>query len=429
MSTTLRSPYRRDFMDWLPASGLRVQVVEKPRRPIPSDPEASIEEALRHPLDSEPLEDLARRALTATIVVTDATRPCPDQRLVSALLRRLQSGGLRDEAIRIVVAIGMHRPSTDAEKIEKLGKEIVSRFAVHDSEPLEPAMQVDLGVTPDGTPVRIDRRVVETDLLISTGIIEPHQYAGFSGGWKTVGIGTAASATITRLHGMRFLEDPAVRLANTEGNPFLEEMRWIGERAGLRFVMNVSLNPEGSVDLVRAGHPESVHRDLSAIVKEQSVVPIEREWPIVIGGAGHPKDSNLYQATRMPTYLCFGRRPAVARGGAILVPAACPEGAGAGPGEKLFFDWLSSGSPDEILSRARTEGYPAGGQRAVMVAWARMIADIAFIGTACPGIVEACGMKAFPTLAEGVTWARGKTGSSDVLVVPRCLTTLPEVRD
>lgn len=429
MNTALRIPYGRGFMEWQPAPGLSVRVVEKRGRTVPVDPVAAIEAALDQPLDSERLEELALRARTATIVVTDSTRPCPDHLLVAALLRRLRSGGLPDDAVRIVVAIGMHRPSTSSEKLEKLGEPIVSRFAVHDSEPLERGMQVDLGVSPDGTPVRIDRRVVETDLLLSTGIIEPHQYAGFSGGWKTVGIGTAASATITRLHGMRFLEDPAVRLANTEGNPFLDEMRWIGERAGLRFVMNVSLNPEGSIDLVRAGHPESVHRDLSALVKEQSVVAVEREWPIVIGGAGHPKDSNLYQATRMPTYLCFGRKPVVSSGGALLIPAACPEGAGAGPGEKLFFDWLSSGSPDEILARARSEGYPAGGQRAVMVAWARKIADIAFIGTACPGVVEACGMRAFPTLEEGVAWACNRTGRSDVLVVPRCLTTLPEVQD
>jgi lactate racemase len=278
-----------------------------------------------------------------------------------------------------------------------------------------------------GTRVRLDQRVVETDLLVSTGIVEPHQYAGFSGGWKTVAIGTAASGTISRLHGMRFLEDPSVRLASTTGNVFLEELRWIGERAGLRFVVNVSLSSENAIEEIRAGHPEAVHGELSKVVRQEAVVAVDKAWPIVIGGAGHPKDSNLYQATRMPTYLCFGRKPVVAPRGVILIPAACPEGAGSGPGEKLFFDWLSSGTPDEILTRARRDGYPAGGQRAVMVAWARQIADIAFIGTACPDVVEACGMKAFPSIQLGVDWARETTGKNEVLVVPHCLTTLPEL--
>ena len=415
-------------MSWSPPSGVDVTLVESSVPESLKNPEQAISQALDAPVESPPLEVLASGAGSATIVITDSTRPCPDHRIVPGIIERLVRAGIPESRITIVVAIGMHRPSTPAEKIEKLGAEIVGRFRVVDSSPLDPADQVDLGDGPDGTPVRIDRRVVETDLLIATGIVEPHQYAGFSGGWKTVGIGTASAATIESLHGMRYLEDPRVRLACVEENPFLKSMRWIGERARLRFVVNVALDSAAAIVSVLAGHPEAVHQRLSDWVRERAVREVAHPFPIVIGAAGHPKDSNLYQATRIPTYLCFSERPAVVPGGVILVPAQCGEGAGEGPGERLFFKMLSeAGGPDDVLAQARTVGYPAGGQRAVMVAWAQKMARIAFVGTQFPDIVKACGFQAFDRMSDAVDWAFAATGSREVLAVPHALTTLPLV--
>jgi lactate racemase len=427
VSQPIRLPFGREYIEWLPPDDLQVTLVEKREPPALPDPLRSLEQALDAPDHSPSIEELAAGARSATIVVTDATRPCPDRILVPALLERLHRAGIPREGVTILVAIGMHRPSTPGEKEEKLGPDLVRQYRVVDSAPLDTAQQVDFGLTPDGVPVRVDRRAVEADLLLATGIVEPHQYAGFSGGWKTVAIGTASKETISALHGMRFLEDPGVRLALTDGNPFLEAARWIGEKAGLRFVVNVAIDSAGRVVAVRAGHPESVHRALAAWVREKAIVPVGGTWPIVIGAAGHPKDSNLYQATRIPTYLCFGRKPVVSEGGAILVPAACPEGAGQGPGEELFLKWLSgSGGPERVIERARREGIPAGGQRAVMVAWALRLARIAIVGSADPGVARACGLESFGLMAEAVEWARDLTGKNRVLVVPRALTTLPE---
>jgi nickel-dependent lactate racemase len=420
-------PYGRASLTWVPRPDLDVTLV-RPREPIaPEDPDSLIREALGDPLGSPPLARLAQGIRTATIVVTDATRPCPDRRLVTPILETLAAAGIADEAITILVAIGMHRPSTPEEKREKLGDAIVARYRVIDSAPLDPEQQVDFGPSRDGVPITIDRRAAEADLLIATGIVEPHQYAGFSGGWKTVAIGTAGAATITALHGMRYLEHPRVRLGMTDDNPFLDTARWVGERAGLRFVINVALDPHGTIRRVRAGHPEAVHREMSAWVRGEAIVPVEGEFPIVIGAAGHPKDSNLYQATRIPTYLCYARRPVVAPGGVILVPAACPEGAGQGAGERLFEEMLGQGLPPaEIVERARRDGYPAGGQRAVMVAWAQQTARLAFVGTRDPELPRRLGMLSFATLDEGVDWALRETGSNRVLAVPHALMTLPE---
>ncbi|HEX7879399.1 MAG TPA: nickel-dependent lactate racemase [Candidatus Eisenbacteria bacterium] len=420
-------PYGRDRITWVPDPALDVTLVE-PREPPPAqDPGRLIREALENPLGSPLLAELSRGAKSATIVVTDATRPCPDRLLVTPILETLAAAGIPDTAITLLVAIGMHRPSTPEEKIEKLGDAIVSRYRVVDSAPLDPRLQVDFGTSRDGVPITIDRRAADADLLIATGIVEPHQYAGFSGGWKTVAIGTAGAATITALHGMHYLEHPRVRLGMTDDNPFLDTARWVGEKAGLRFVVNVALDPNGVIRRVRAGHPETVHRDMSAWVRGEAIVPVDGQFPIVIGAAGHPKDSNLYQATRIPTYLCYARRPVVAPGGVILVPAACPEGAGQGAGERLFEEMLGQGgSPDEIIERARREGYPAGGQRAVMVAWAMKNARLAFVGTIDPELPRRLGMLSFRTLEEGVEWAVRDTGSERILAVPHALMTLPE---
>jgi len=420
-------PYGRSRVTWAPGPALDVTLL-RPREPVPvDDPGLLIRDALGRPLGSPALAELARGAKSATIVVTDATRPCPDRLLVTPVLEALAEAGVADTAITILVAIGMHRPSTPEEKREKLGDAIVARYRVLDSAPLDPEYQINLGTSPDGVPMTIDRRAVEADLLIATGIVEPHQYAGFSGGWKTVAIGTAGAATITALHGMRYLEHPRVRLGLTDDNPFLDTARWVGEKAGLKFVVNVALDSNGSIRRVQAGHPETVHREMSAWVREEAIVPVNSEFPIVIGAAGHPKDSNLYQATRIPTYLCYARRPVVAPGGVILVPAACPEGAGQGAGERLFEEMLGrGGTPDEIIDRARREGYPAGGQRAVMVAWAMKRAQLAFVGTMDPDLPRRLGLLSFPTLDEGVEWAVRETGSERVLAVPHALTTLPE---
>ena len=420
-------PFGRELLTWQPAPELDVTLLSKTVVRPSAPPEELVAQALANPVGSPSISELARGARTATIVVTDATRPCPDRLLVQPLLDELAAAGLPDSAITLLVAIGMHRPSTLEEKIEKLGAAIVDRYRVVDSAPLDPELQLDLGSSADGVPISIDRRAAEADLLIATGIVEPHQYAGFSGGWKTVAIGTAGQATITALHGMAYLEHPGVRLGVTDKNPFLEIARWVGERAGLKFVVNVSLDADGGILRAMAGHPESVHRDLSVWVRDHAIVPVDSAFPIVIGAAGHPKDSNLYQATRIPTYLCFGRRPVVERGGVIIVPAACPEGAGQGTGERLFEEMLSRGlEPAAIVALAQREGYPAGGQRAVMVAWAQQFATLAFVGTVDPDLPKRLGLVGFRTIEEAVDWAVHRTGSDRVLAVPQALTTLPE---
>ena len=165
--------------------------VSKPVEPLKNLQDA-IQQVLKSPTSSPPLHQLASPGQRACIVFTDITRTSPDHLLVPALLAELQKGGIRDEDIPLLCGIGMHRPSTPQEKIVKLGSEIVQRYRVIDNEPQNPEALVDLGTTAGGVPVLVHRATVEADLLIATGIVEPHQYAGYSGGRKVITPGEAS---------------------------------------------------------------------------------------------------------------------------------------------------------------------------------------------------------------------------------------------
>src|SRR5207247_6579002 len=210
-----------------------------------TDVEAEARLALRHPHGSPALWERAREAVarrteaTAVIAVTDLTRASPDAALVPPMLDELNVGGISDERITVIVAVGLHRTTTAAEKRDKLGR-VVDRVRVVDSEGRDPAKWADLGtIPPYDVPGFTQKLVKEADLVVATGIVEPHQYAGYSGGRKTVAIGCSGEPVITATHGMRFLEDPGVRLAKIEGNPFHETVREIARRAGLRLCLNV----------------------------------------------------------------------------------------------------------------------------------------------------------------------------------------------
>src|SRR4029078_4962774 len=158
-----------------------------------------------------------------------------------------------------------------------------------------------------------------------TASAEPHQSAGWSGGRKTVAIGCCGEPTITATHGMRFLEDPGVRLARLDGNPFHETIREIARLAGLRFCVNVVTDDREAWVAVAAGEPQHVLTELVIAASRLYTRPIDRQYDIVIAGVGKPKDVNLYQASRAATYLRFAPTPVVRVGGAIIIPAQLDE--------------------------------------------------------------------------------------------------------
>jgi len=429
MLKSFRIPYSKSVLEFrLPAEMQADSAVSRLVEPV-ADAAAAIQEALANPSGTPPLAQLARRDDRVCIVFTDITRASPDHLLVPALLKELEKAGVRDENITLLCGIGMHRPSTAEEKRIKLGAAVAGRYRVIDNEPQNPEALVDLGLTPGGVPVLLHRAAVETDLLIATGIVEPHQYAGYSGGRKTVAVGAAGEALIAHTHGPAFVDHPGTRLGRIEGNPFHEAVTEAARRANLRFILNVVLDDDKHILRLAAGDPEQAFGELVNFARSVYEVPIPHQYDIAIGGVGYPKDSNLYQASRAPSYLFFAPTPVVRPGGFFIIPARCEEGAGAGVGEQRFLKALSE-APDvqSILEDARRNGYLPGQQRAFVMAKVLEQAHVIIVGSECPDLVAACKMIPASTIDAALELAARQTGSSArVLVVPHAMLTLPIV--
>jgi len=436
---TYTIPYREGQITFDLPSDMRGTAVESKKVPPIADVEAAIAEALARPVNSPPLRELARAAsltsdaasLEACIVFTDITRASPDHLLVPALLAELAAAGVRDEDITLLCGIGMHRPSTPEEKVIKLGAEVAARYRVIDNEPQNPAALVDLGTTESGIPLSVHRAAYEADLLIATGIVEPHQYAGYSGGRKTVAVGAAGEAMIAYTHGPQMVDHPGTRLGRIEGNPFHEAVSEAARRAGLRFILNVVLDDHKRMAAVRAGEPTAAFLELVSFARELYEVPVPQRYDVVIGGVGFPKDANLYQASRAASYLFFAPTPVVKPGGFLVIPARCQEGAGEGVGEQRFLEKMRDARDmSSLLAELRRTGYPPGAQRAFIMAKVLKGARVVIVGSEHPDLVKSCKMIPAETMEEALGIAAETLGPElDVLIVPHALLTLPVVSE
>jgi len=424
-----RVAYSKSFLEFAIPPTMQVRVAEtKPARPL-KDARRAVAEALAHPIGSAPLRELARGGQRVCIVFTDSTRACPDHLLVPALLGELENAGVRDKDVTLLCGSGLHRPSTQEEKSAKLGAAVVARYRIIDHAPQDPACLADLGVTPGGEPIQIHRTAVEADLLISTGIVEPHQFAGYSGGAKTLAVGAAGEALIAHTHSPAFLDHPRTRLGCIESNPFHEAVIEVGRRAGLRFIVNVVLDDDKRLLRVRAGDPEVAFQDLVDFARSIYEVPVPHPVDMAIGGVGFPKDANLYQASRAASYLSLGATRLVREGGLLIIPGRCQEGAGAGVGEQRFLAAMRD-APDvrSILESARRHGYPPGQQRAFIMAQVLERVRVVIVGSECPDVVSACKMIPAPTMDEALALAARELGPAcRVVIVPHALLTLPVV--
>jgi len=434
-----RVPYGEGEIDFMLQPWFDLDVVQSATAPPVDDLGAETTRRLASPLGSPTLRQLAAdaskraapRKARAIIAVTDLTRASPDAVLVPPLLDELNAGGVANAEITVMIGVGLHRATTGPEKREKLGT-VVDRVRVIDSDGRDPAMWADLGIIPPyDVPGFTQKLVKESDLVVATGIVEPHQYAGYSGGRKTVAIGCCGEPVITATHGMRFLEDPGVRLAKIDGNPFHETVREIARRAGLVFCLNVVTDDRERVVAVAAGDPDAVLADLVAKAAALYTRPIAKQYDIVIAGVGHPKDVNLYQASRAATYLRFAPTPVVREGGAIIIPARLDEGAGEGAGEQRFLAALERApSPAAVVDEARRH-FAGGEQRAVMVALTLQWCQIIVAASESPEIVRLAKLRAAVDVEEALDIAYehiGRPARASVLLVPRALHTLPVVQ-
>jgi nickel-dependent lactate racemase len=425
-------PFGKGELSFELPDGMTGSVVVSKAVPPIEDVPAAIKRALANPINSPTLRELARPGDRVCMVFTDITRASPDHLLVPPMLAELEAAGVSDEAITLLCGIGMHRPSTPEEKVAKLGAAVVARYRVVDNEPQNPAALVDLGTTGSGIPLSVSKIAYEADLLIATGIVEPHQYAGYSGGRKTLAVGAAGEAMIAYTHGPQMIDHPGTRLGRIQGNPFHEAVTEAARRANLRFILNVVQDDHQRPVAILAGEPEATFVELVKAAKELYEVPIPRQFDVAVAGVGYPKDENLYQASRAPSYLFFAPTPVVREGGVFIVPAPTGEGAGDGVGEQRFLDKMREAADmPSLLAELRGTGYPPGAQRAFVMAKVMEKSHVIIVGSETPEVVRQAQMIPAGDMEEAFRIAVDKIGRTDleVLIVPHALLTLPTVRD
>ena len=338
----LNIPYGKTFLPaWLPED--RPIQVLRPALPVPELPEhALLQEALRRPCGSPPLEALSREKRTALIITSDHTRPVPSKQMMPLLLDALRRGN-PDIEITILIAAGCHRATTREELLEKFGQKIVEEEHIVQHDASDAASLAFLGQLPSGHPLYVNRLALETDLLIAEGFIEPHFFAGFSGGRKSILPGIAGKTSILCNHNARFIDSPCARAGSLERNPIHLDMQAAARMAGLAFIFNVILNEEKRVVAAYAGEPEAAHLAGCRFLSAHAGVT-GRKTPIVLtSNGGYPLDQNIYQCVKglsTAESICTD-------GGVIILCAACSDGHG---GAAFYQRLRQAASPRALLA-------------------------------------------------------------------------------
>lgn len=327
-------------------------------------PHTNEEEALRalnEPIGKS-LEGF-ENAKTVCLVTSDATRPVPNRLLIPPLAAKLNEMGIKDEQITIMIGTGLHRICEEAEMEEILGSEVVSRFKVVSHNAFDPDLLVDLGTTSRGTPIQLNKEYYESDLKISIGVIDPHQFAGFSGGSKGVSIGVAGEKVVNANHEM--LTWPGASLGVFEGNPLRADIDEIGRASKLDLIYNVVLNSKGQVVKAVFGDVFLAHQVGMEAAAQALQVQIKEEADLVIASAGgFPKDINMYQAQKALLHSAL----AVKEGGIIILAAECVEGVGS----DLFIETMKLGdNPDKVLEEFAKLPFRVGAHKAFL--WAQSL--------------------------------------------------------
>src|SRR4030095_10894247 len=251
----------------------------------------------------------------------DITRATPNDRLIPWLLQHLAH--VPREHITLLNQLGTHRPNTQAERERMLTPEVVRDYRVLNHDPENPAAHTEVGKMRDGTPALINRHVVEADVRIVTGFIEPHFFAGFSGGIKGIIPGTAALESVMANHGAKNIGDPNATFGITEGNPLWEELREVALRVGPTFVLNVTLNEQRQITAVFAGELLQAHKAGCEFVRQSAMQAVDAPYDVVVTtNSGYPLDLNLYQGVKG---MSAGAR-IIKPGGTLILACECREG-------------------------------------------------------------------------------------------------------
>jgi nickel-dependent lactate racemase len=401
-----------------------VQWVESRKGTPVTEVKRAVEDSLNRPIGTARLRDLVKPGKAVAIVVTDITRKLPEEIILPLLIKELQTAGIRKQDITAVIATGTHRPNTPEEIKEKFG-EVVDEITFVNHNPWDSKGLVRLGTSKTGIPLVFNKVVSQADYRISTGVIETHLFAGYSGGVKSIAVGVAGEETIGATHNYEMMKH--TRLGVVEGNKFRQFLTEATQAIGLNFIVNVVQTGGKEVVKVVAGDPVEAFHEGVKTAKDLYEVEIDHPGEIVISGVGYPKSRDLYQASRAANVVAFGPKPVVTKGGVILIPASCEDGCGH-PGYCEIMK--RSENVEDVIAISREEGFAAGEQKALILAWILRQARIVMTDCSLPEeTLRGLYLESVPTLQEAVDRELKKNPKARFILIPDGLLTLPILKD
>lgn len=411
----IKIPYGKTFQTLNIEEGFELLESKIQELEAGADGGAIVRAAMDSPIGSPKLRELAAGKKNAVLIISDHTRPVPSKDIVPFMLEELRAGN-PDIEITMLVATGCHRGTTPEELVHKLGEDIVSRehIVVHDcdSSPL-----TDLGPLPSGARLVVNSLVAQADLVVSEGFIEPHFFAGYSGGRKSILPGVCSRVTVLGNHCAAFIDDPKARMGVIDGNPINRDMERAARMAKLAYIVNVVVNEAHEVVAAFAGDPIEAHHAGCAYLARYCEVEQKQKADIVItSNGGAPLDQNAYQAVKGLTTAA----DAAADGAALIICAECADGIG---GDSFYKALSECANPEELLEDIRRvpmdETVPDQWQYQIL---ARILEKhhVYFVARKeMEEAVNAMKMEYAPTLEEAYARARALKGaSSSVAVIP-----------
>jgi len=376
--------------------------------------EAAVRSALEHPIGSPRLGQIVHPGEKIAIITSDITRPMPTWMVMPALLEEMYAAGVAPGDITLVFALGSHRSQTDQEKQHLAGERAWREILCVDSDPAD---CVHLGITQNGTPVDIDRRVAEADRRICLGNIEYHYFAGYSGGAKAIMPGVSTRAAIQANHSR--MVRPEACAGRLEGNPVREDIEEAAAMVGVDFILNVVLDARKHIIYAAAGDVTEAHRAGCAFLDTLYRKPIAQKADIVlVSQGGAPKDLNLYQTQK----ALDNAKHAVKPGGVVILMGSCKEGLG----EKTFEEWMISASASHNLLDRIQQEFRLGGHKAAAIAMVLENASIFLVSDLEDELVRSIFMEPYQTPQAAYDAAVEKLGRhATVLAMPYGGSTLP----
>ena len=398
----------------------RTTVIVPSHKPGLPDEKAAVLHAIQNPIGARPLREWIKPGDRVCITFTDITRATPNDRIIPWILEHLAD--VPRDRITLLNSLGTHRSNTRAELEKMLTPAVVRDYRIVDNEPENESAHVQFGTTRDGTPALISRHLAEADVRIVTGFIEPHFFAGFSGGPKGIMPGVAALKTVMSNHGAANIGHPNSAFGITEGNPIWEEMRTIALRVGPTFLLNVTLNETRAITGAFAGDLIGAHKVGIEFVRKAAMQKVKAPFDIVVTtNSGYPLDMNLYQGVKGMSAAARIVQP----GGTIILACECREGVPANsPLDKLL---RSASGPEEILTMLATPGFVRPEQwQAQIQALIQRKAEVLVHSSLPDDVLRRCYLTPCPDIGAAITERLARLGpDARVAVLPQGPLTIP----